>query len=253
MSTDDDERGRRRREVEKPVPTGGLKRLWRTGRSAVQLASTVLGRRDGAVNLPGMEQLAERLGELKGVGMKVGQILSFIDPSLPPEVRRALSVLQRNAPASSFEAVRRVLKQAFGSRSETLLATLERQPFSVASIGQVHRAELDGRRVVVKVRHPGIEQAIAADFSAARGGLGFANTLLFGMASGARDLVEETRSTLLSECDFAREAAHQRSFRTAGRPARCSPRSRKTGSPSKSSSRGPHPANATPRGRRCSA
>jgi len=220
MSDDDDEPGRRLREQNKPVPTGGLKRLWRTGRSAAQLAGTMLGRRDGDVNIAGVEQLAERLGELKGVGMKVGQILSFIDPSLPPEIRRALGVLQRSAPATANGVVGELLEQAFGARAETLLSTMERRPFSVASIGQVHRAQLDGRRVVVKVRHPGIEQAIAADFSAARGGLGLANTLLFGMATGAKDMVEETRATLLSECDFALEAAHQRAFRTwlAGEP-----------------------------------
>lgn len=211
--TDDDKLGRRLREMEKPVPAGGLKRLWRTGRSAVQLAATMLTRRDGEVSLAGVEQLITRLGELKGVGMKAGQILSFIDPTLPPEIRRALATLQRNAPSSGFEAVRKTLDDSFGPRAATLLNALEHQPFSVASIGQVHRANLDGRRLVVKVKHPGIEEALSADFAAARGGLGVANTLLFGMASGARELIEETRSTLLSECDFAREAIHQRTFR----------------------------------------
>lgn len=211
--------GRRLRSREKAVSTSRLGRLVQTGRSAFGLATTVL-RRPGAEGEAGLglasrelEALATRLGELKGVGMKMGQILSFIDPSLPPETRRILSVLQRNAAATPFVAVEHTLREAFGARTDTLLAGIEREPFSVASIGQVHRARLGGERLVTKVRHAGIADALEADFSAARGGLGVANAVLFGLASGARELVEECRSTLLSECDFSREAGHQRTFR----------------------------------------
>lgn len=203
--------GAKLRAQEKAVPTGGLGRLWRSGRSALGLAGTVLGR--GEPDERALERLTERLGELKGVGMKMGQILSFIDPSLPPRTRQTLSVLQRSAPASEFEAVTQVVREAFGARADTLLATMERTPFSVASIGQVHRATLGAEQVVVKVRHPGIAKALSADFSAALGGLGVANTVLFGLASGAKDLLEECRATFVSECDFTREAGHQRIFR----------------------------------------
>lgn len=206
-----DEFGSKLRGQEKAVPTGGLSRLWRSGRSAFDLASTVLRRGDPEVEV--LEQLTSRLGELKGVGMKMGQILSFIDPSLPPRTRQVLSVLQRNAPASEWGAVQEVVRNAFGARADTLLATMERKPFSVASIGQVHRARLGHDEVVVKVRHPGIDKALGADFSAALGGLGLANTVLFGLAGGAKELLEECRSTFLSECDFGREARHQQNFR----------------------------------------
>ncbi|MFO0598129.1 MAG: AarF/UbiB family protein [Myxococcaceae bacterium] len=200
------------RSQERAVPTGRLGRWWNSGRSAVGLASTVLRGRDVMPDRAALEALTGRLGELKGVGMKLGQILSFIDPSLPPEAREVLSVLQRNAAASPFPAVEGVLRDAFGARADQLLATLERKPFSVASIGQVHRARLGEREVVVKVRHPGIEQALKADFSAAVGGVSMANAVLFGLASSAKAMVDECRATLLSECDFAREASSQRTF-----------------------------------------
>lgn len=199
---------------EKALPVSKLGRLWKSGRSAAGLAATMLRRRDGMVDVGSLEALTTRLGELKGVGMKMGQILSFIDPSMPPEMRRVLGVLQRSAPASEAGAVRQVVLGAFGARGHELLAAMEPSPFSVASIGQVHRARLpDWGSVAVKVRHPGIEAALAADFSLAGSGVGLANAVTFGMAEGAKGMIEEGRATFLAECDFTREAAHQRTFR----------------------------------------
>jgi predicted unusual protein kinase regulating ubiquinone biosynthesis (AarF/ABC1/UbiB family) len=214
------ELGERMRSRERPVPVSRLGRWLRSGRNAVGLAGTMLGRRDGVFDLAALEALTARLGDLKGVGMKVGQLVSFIDPSLPPEVRATLAALQRSAAASPFPAVERALRDALGVRADELLATLERAPFSVASIGQVHRARLGAEDVVVKVRHPGIAQALEADFAAARGGVAMANTVLFGMASDAREMIEEARATLLAECDFTAEANHQRTFRRWLTPSR---------------------------------
>ena len=93
-------------EGEKAVSTSRLGRLFNTGRSAVGLARTMLGRRDGTLDLEALRTLTRRLGELKGLAMKVGQIMSFIDPTLPPEVREVLAQLQRHAPASEAAGVR---------------------------------------------------------------------------------------------------------------------------------------------------
>lgn len=202
-------------EGEHAVSTSRLGRLFNTGRSAVGLAKTMLGRRDGELDLEALRKLTRRLGELKGLGMKAGQIMSFIDPTLPPEIRDLLSVLQRQAPASEAAAVRQTVVDAFGARAEQLLAVMDPKPFSVASIGQVHRAELPGvGPVAVKVLHPGIKKALENDFSTAFGGLGLANTLMLGLAHDARGIAEEARAAVLAECDFAQEAAYQREYFT---------------------------------------
>ncbi|MFZ5444408.1 MAG: ABC1 kinase family protein [Myxococcota bacterium] len=198
---------------QRAVSTSRLGRLFSTGRSAAGLAATFLRGREGNVDLAAVERLVERLGELRGLGMKVGQLASFIDPSLPPEARALLSRLQREAVASEPSAVRATLEQAFGARAGQLLEGLEPRPVAVASIGQVHRATLPGfGELAVKVRHPGIAQALAVDFSTALGGVGLANALTFGLATDARALIDEARAAMLDECDFSKEAAYQRAF-----------------------------------------
>lgn len=196
-----------------PVQTSRLGRLVSNGRAAVGLASTMLLRRGAGPSLDGLERLTERLGELKGLGMKLGQIFSYVDPSLPPEARQLLATLQTQAPASPFEAVERALREAFGPRAEAMLALLDRAPVAVASIAQVHRATLpDVGPVAVKVRHPGIVQALEADFASARASVKVADVALLGLATAAVEHVAEVQDVMLAECDFTREAEHQRRF-----------------------------------------
>lgn len=221
MSNDDRIARERARllDTEREIPTARLSRLWRTGRSAGALAAATLGSRLrgrggglAAADVEDVARLVERLGELKGVAMKVGQILGYIDPTLPPEVRGLLSLLHTAAPASPFSAVEATLRGAFGARAEVLLAGLEREPFAVASIGQVHRGRVDGVGVAVKVRHPGIEEALIHDFAAASIGPVFARVLAPASGSSVRDSIEEARSAMLEECDFSLEARRQSMF-----------------------------------------
>ncbi len=157
--------------------------------------------------------LVNRLGSLKGIPMKMGQIAGLLETDLPEEMRRLMALLQTQSPAMPFRIVEEVVRQDLGDRAEPLLRKLERDPVSAASIGQVHRGRLpDGQRVAVKVRHPGIEEAIRTDMSGAVAGAAFARLLLPGMGETARDFVEEARTRFLEECDYALEAERQRLF-----------------------------------------
>lgn len=194
----------------------GVSRLWKTGRSALGLAGAMLGGRfrgDEKADLTSVVKLVERLGELRGVAMKAGQIMGYVDPSLSPELRELLSVLQTAAPASPWSDVERTIREALKERADELLARFERAPIAVASIGQVHRATLpDSAEVAVKVRHAGIEAALTSDLKAASVGSSLA-TSAFGVAGGAvKSFVDEARTALLEECDYGLEANRQKVF-----------------------------------------
>lgn len=201
-------------------PPEGFSRLWKTGRSALGMASAVLGgqfRGRGAglqaADLDAVVRLVERLGQLKGVAMKAGQILGYVDPSLSPQLRGLLSVLQTASPPSPASEVEATIREAFGERGENLLAQLQRAPVAVASIGQVHRATLeDGRDVAVKVQHAGIEAAIESDFKAARLGSSVATSLFAVSGGSVAAFVDEARSAIIEECDYEKEAARQAEF-----------------------------------------
>jgi len=142
--------------------------------------------------------------------MKVGQIMSYTDFALPDEARSLLATLQTQAPPMPWSQVQQVLRAELGPNSERLLASMEPHPVAVASIGQVHKAMLDGAVYAVKVRHPGIAEAIRSDFRLAALGPAMAALLYPGAQIGT--LMEEAKTRLLDECDYRKEAEYQEAF-----------------------------------------
>jgi predicted unusual protein kinase regulating ubiquinone biosynthesis (AarF/ABC1/UbiB family) len=159
-----------------------------------------------------LEELVRQLGSLKGIPMKVGQLIGFLELDLPEEMRRLFAVLQTQAQPTSFEVIERLVRQDLGGSAAALLATMERVPVAVASIGQVHRAVVGGRPVAVKVRHPHVERSIRADLTGAAVATAIAARVLPGLGTSAREFVDEARARFLEECDYQLEAERQRLF-----------------------------------------
>ena len=202
----------------KSISTSALGRLQKTATAAARLgvgalASRLRGEEFNFASLSPetLTRLIETMGELKGVAMKAGQILSYVDGSLPPEARRLLSVLQVMSQPTAFALIQRTITEDLGARGRALLARIEPEAIASASIGQVHRALLeDGTRVAVKVRHPGIEEAIRADFKTAAVGSFFAHLAIPGAT--VEGFVAEAEARFLEECDYALEARRQIRF-----------------------------------------
>jgi predicted unusual protein kinase regulating ubiquinone biosynthesis (AarF/ABC1/UbiB family) len=159
--------------------------------------------------------LATVLGEMKGAAMKLGQLLSFVDLDLPPEVRsayhEALASLRDDAPAFDAAAIEQVLTEEYGRRPDEVFAVFDPDPLAAASIGQVHAATLhDGRDVVVKVQYPGVAEAVRADLdnAAAFAPLG----RLVAQNQEIEPLLEELRERIDDELDYERESQYQRAF-----------------------------------------
>lgn len=157
------------------------------------------------------EDVANTLGTMKGVLMKLGQMASYVDDGLNPQVRRTLSRLQDSVPPMSAELAARVIGQELGAAPETIFKEWDPEPIAAASIGQVHRAITeDGQAVAVKVQYPGIAETISADLNNV--------ALIRGLLKAAApnqdvgSLIEELRERIREELDYEREAANQARF-----------------------------------------
>ncbi len=162
------------------------------------------------------EQIAQRLGQMKGAMMKLGQMASYLDEGLPEPMRMALAQLQSQAPPMSAELAAEAIERELGAPISELFVEWDPVPLAAASIGQVHKAIIidpatgQERAVAVKVQYPGVDTAIAADLR---------NTELLGtilkQGFGGLDpaeMVEEIRARLTDELDYALEAKNQRAF-----------------------------------------
>ena len=157
------------------------------------------------------ELVTEALGNMKGAMMKLGQMASYLDQGMPPQVREALAELQSNAPPMAPELAAQVVREELGAEPEDVFAEWDAHPIASASIGQVHRAiTRDGRAVAVKVQYPGVGDAIRADLGNAGLLFGAMGMLFPGLEPGP--LVEELRERLVEELDYRIEADNQQMF-----------------------------------------
>ena len=166
---------------------------------------------DAAFELRSAEQVVAALGNMKGALMKIGQMASYVDESIPAPIREALAQLQQDAPPMSPELSAQVVEQELGRTPEAVFAEWDPVPIAAASIGQVHRAMThDGVAVAVKVQYPGVDEAIQADL---------ANTAMLTNTLGmlfpgfdAEPFVAEMRDRVIEELDYRLEADNQRLF-----------------------------------------
>ncbi len=155
------------------------------------------------------EDVADTLGAMKGVMMKIGQMASYVDDGLSPAVRQTLARLQDSVPPMSPGLAAAVVEEELGAPPDRAFARWDPRPIAAASIGQVHRAvTLDGRAVAVKVQYPGIAETIAADLR----NVALLRRML-RIAAPAQDadaLLSEVRDRVGEELDYRHEAASQR-------------------------------------------
>lgn len=157
------------------------------------------------------EDVTRTMGEMKGAVMKVGQVLSLMAGVLPDEMAAELASLQSSAPPMSFNLVRQVFQSEYGKEPGEMFRKFEEVPFAAASIGQVHRAELDdGTRVAVKVQYPGVREAIQHDLANVGIMIKMGGLIARGLDAGP--IVKDLESGIRAELDYRREAAWQQRF-----------------------------------------
>jgi predicted unusual protein kinase regulating ubiquinone biosynthesis (AarF/ABC1/UbiB family) len=157
------------------------------------------------------DDVAEELGSMKGVLMKLGQMASYIDEDMPETFRVAMARLQHKAPPMSAALASSVILEELGDAPERVFARWDPLPFAAASIGQVHRAMTRrGRAVAVKVQYPGIARSITSDLR----NVGLLRRIAAAAFPGldARALIDELGERLADEVDYSLEADNQERF-----------------------------------------
>jgi predicted unusual protein kinase regulating ubiquinone biosynthesis (AarF/ABC1/UbiB family) len=110
----------------------------------------------------------EELSQLKGGALKVAQMLSMDKVMLPREYTTKFALAQYSAPPLSGPLVVKTFKQQFGKSPLELFDEFEMEATHAASIGQVHRAKLNGKNLAVKIQYPGIADSIKSDLRMVR-------------------------------------------------------------------------------------
>ena len=175
-------------------------------------------RRSERHHLRRAEKLVARVAKLGPTFIKLGQLMSARADIFPEPYLTAIGTLQDQAPPDPADQIIAVIERELGRPVDEVFDEFEREPVAAASLGQVHGALVDGRRVAVKVLRPGVEELVALDLD-----IGF--TLLFWLnvlfpnhhIQALTNVVREFSHRVREEMDFHRESENierfQRYFR----------------------------------------
>jgi predicted unusual protein kinase regulating ubiquinone biosynthesis (AarF/ABC1/UbiB family) len=207
------------------LATGRLGRFASLARAGLGTAASV-----AFGSSSGVELAVERLGELRGIGTKVGQMAGLVEAQLDPAMRAkvgpALAKLRAQAASSPYAAIAVIVHEDLGAPPEELFASFTPEPFASASLGQVHHATgTDGAKLAVKVQHPGIQQAFRGDLENVTSFGRMATSFIMPEDQG-KAFIDGVKSGFLAELDYVREADNLRTFErlVAGDPDLETPR-----------------------------
>jgi predicted unusual protein kinase regulating ubiquinone biosynthesis (AarF/ABC1/UbiB family) len=159
----------------------------------------------GAVHLRNARRVERTIIELRGLFIKVGQLLSIMANFLPAEFRAGLEGLQDQVPPRPYGEIAARVEEELEKPVGELFDRFVETPIASASLGQVHEAWLkDGSHVAVKVQHADIDEIVRLDLLTIRRIL--AIVTFFVPVQGMDAYYHQIRTMISEEVDFLREA-----------------------------------------------
>ncbi len=161
---------------------------------------------------------AERLtATLAGLGptfIKLAQVFGSRADILPEPYLGAISTLVDRVPPLAPGVAEQVIAREAGRPVGELFTRFDAEPLAAASLGQVHRAAMPGREVVVKILRPGVEDLVEQD-------LRISFRILFGLnllfpnhhIRAITAIVQEFQKRIWEEMDFREEAKNAQVLR----------------------------------------
>lgn len=154
------------------------------------------------LNESNAEDIYDGLKSLKGSALKVAQMLSMDKSVMPQAYVDKFSLSQFSVPALSAPLVRKTFKKYLGKYPEEVFDTFSADAVNAASIGQVHVATKNNKKLAVKIQYPGVAESISSDLSLVKP---FA-IKLFNLKGNEFDkYFKEVESKLLEETDYVLE------------------------------------------------
>jgi len=151
---------------------------------------------------------------LRGLYVKIGQVLSSRADFIPRQYVDLFSTLQDDVPARPTKEIMKIIEKSFLKHHNLTLGSvfseIDERALGVASIGQVHAATLNpsfqttgdyngGRSVVVKVKDPHAKQQFIDDFKVFR-------WLCKIALPGWKSVLVELERQVMTEFDYRHEA-----------------------------------------------
>ncbi len=139
------------------------------------------------------------LSELKGSALKVAQMLSMDKSLLPSAYQQQFAMAQYSAPPLSYPLVVKTFRKYFNKSPDEIFDSFSHQAINAASMGQVHLAALNGKKLAVKVQYPGISDSVKSDLAMVKP---IALTMFKLNPVEYEEFIQEVELRMLEETDY---------------------------------------------------
>tara|TARA_B110000037_G_scaffold12231_1_gene13095 strand:+ start:818 stop:2125 length:1308 start_codon:yes stop_codon:yes gene_type:complete len=194
------------------IPTGKLERAGKLVSTGFKIGGNYIKYMGDKITNPGQAKenfdqnnaadIYDGLKSLKGSALKVAQMLSMEKNLLPSAYVDKFSLAQFSVPPLSGPLVRKTFKQYLGNYPEKIFDTFTAESVNAASIGQVHKATNEGKKLAVKIQYPGVANSISSDLTLVKP----VATRLFNLrGKDSEKYFKEVEGKLLEETDYTLE------------------------------------------------
>ena len=160
------------------------------------------------------KQLTNLLVELGPAFVKAGQALSTRPDIIPVILLEELSELQDQLPGFDGNKAMELIEEDLNKKIDEIFITIDKDPISAASLGQVHKAVLKNKEIVaVKVQRPGLREQITLDLYIVRNIANWLKNNIGFIRSDLVALIDELGKRVFEEMDYLNEAENAEKFR----------------------------------------
>lgn len=148
------------------------------------------------------DDIYRTLSKLRGSALKVAQMMSLDEGILPKAYSDKFVQSQYSVPPLSYPLVVQTVRRSLGSAPSEVFDFFSKNAVAAASIGQVHQAEYQGKKLAVKVQYPGVADSISSDLRIVKP---IVNSILNISSSELEHYLQEVEERLLEETDYQLE------------------------------------------------
>ncbi len=160
------------------------------------------------------KELTNLLVELGPAFVKAGQALSTRPDIIPSILLEELSELQDQLPGFDGNKAMELIEEDLNLKIDEIFLSIDKEPISAASLGQVHKAILKNQEIVaVKVQRPGLREQITLDLYIVRNIAYWLKNNIGLIRSDLVALIDELGKRVFEEMDYLNEAANAEKFR----------------------------------------
>lgn len=154
------------------------------------------------LNAANADDVYDGLKKLKGSALKVAQMLSMEKNIVPEAFSDKFSLSQFSVPPLSPPLVAKTFKNSLGKAPLDIFEKFDTKASNAASIGQVHKAGINGTKYAVKIQYPGVAESISSDLALVKP---VAMRMFNIKGEGSEKYFKEVEEKLIEETNYLNE------------------------------------------------